>query len=430
MEVIVLDNGLQGRGEHSYRLLLELRDALSRRHIMHRAFGLRDADAAAIAETGAIPWFTKSLYWSSRMKLPSLRHLPSDSVTLMCNLVAGRDSYSEEATASVLNKAYRQDLERLPSSIWTRDNLIVVPAISQNQILGLVEHLRTLPASALPTVVCQLMFAPSWTPWNRNGSRGEAYYREAFARAEKLIGRSLFFTTENDALAQFYMRVFKLKTGLLPVVTQVPSGKAQPAGVIRLGFFGYSKSEKGFHLLPHAIQICRAKGLPIEFVVQIQHSNWERETIEAEKALRRIPDIEIIEGALDSEEYTLRTNAVDVTLLPYDPARFGLRGSGIYTDSVAASRPVIAAKGIYAALGIERGEAEGEIFAPYTSRALAEAIERLLPRFAELRSRAAQRACVFAARHSGDAYIDAMLQFAELRNTQKSPSLDPAGRCR
>src|SRR6201996_7866167 len=162
MEVIVLDNGFRSRGEHSYRLLLEVGEALSRRKIAHRIFGVRDADAAAVAEIGAIPWFTKSLYWSGRQRLPSLRNFTSDSLSLMRSFSAGGYNYSEEATARVLNKTYRRDLERLPSDVWTSDNLIVVPAISQNQILGLVQHLLTLPESKRPSVICQLMFAPSW----------------------------------------------------------------------------------------------------------------------------------------------------------------------------------------------------------------------------------------------------------------------------
>jgi glycosyltransferase involved in cell wall biosynthesis len=421
MEVIILDNGLQGRGEHSYRLLLEVREALSRRKIAHRIFGVRDADAAAVAEIGAIPWFTKSLYWSGRQRLPSLRNFTSDSLSLMRSFGAGGYNYSEEATSRILNKTYRRDLERLPGDVWTPDNLIVVPAISQNQILGLVQHLLTLPASKRPTVICQLMFAPTWTPWNRNGCHGESYYHEAFALAAPLIGQSLFFTTENDALAQLYLQLFKLETGLLPIVTQMPNASSEPEGAVRLGFFGYSKSEKGFHLLPEAIELCRARKLPVQFVVQIQHTNWEPETIEAEKTLRRITGIELIDGTLDADEYSRQINEIDATLLPYDPLRFGLRGSGIYTESVAAGRPIVATKGIYAALGIERGEAVGEIFAPYTGEALADAIERLVPRVTEFQSRAARGARDFAARHSGDAYIDAMLRFTHRETSGAEP---------
>ncbi len=227
--------------------------------------------------------------------------------------------------------------------------------------------------------------------------------------ADKLVGNSLFFTTENDALAEVYRRELRIDTTILPVALPVfwlPQTKAKN---VWLGLFGYSKTEKGFHLLPEVIEICRAKQLPVHFVVQIQHSNWKKATIAAERRLRRMPDVELIDRTMNNSEYAERTNAVDITFLPYDPERFGLRGSGIFTEPVAAGRPIIAAQGIYVATSIERGEAEGEIFAPYDAMALAAAIERLLPRLSECQDRAVERAAKFARWHSGDAYSDVLL---------------------
>ncbi|QAY94861.1 hypothetical protein CWB41_03145 [Methylovirgula ligni] len=410
MDVIVLDNGLVSCGEHSYQLLMEVCDALSQRSISYRVFGMKGMDAAVVRDIGAKPWFSRSLYWGYRRRFPSRRNFLGDTFAMARNFVQRRRTFSEPSTWRVLNEVYRRDLARLPPDVWRHDNVIVVPGISQNQILGLVRHLLSLPWAALPNVVCQLMFTPNWTPWDQIGERGTAYYRQAFDLAGELIGKSLFFTTENEALAKIYTQQFGIKTTLLPIVLRAAQARPKPQGRVRLGFFGYSKSEKGFHLLPGAIEICRARNLPVDFIVQIQHSNWERETVEAEQKLRRLSGIELVEGIMDSAEYAQRTNAVDVTLLPYDPGRFGQRGSGLYTEAVAAGRPVIAARGIYAATEIESGVAEGEIFAPYTSEALADAIERLLPHLAESQSKAAQGAPDFASRHSGAAYVDVILK--------------------
>ena len=412
MDVIVLDNGLVSCGEHSYQLLMEVCDALSQRSISYRVFGMKRMDAAVVRDIGATPWFSRSLYWGYRRRFPSKRNFIGDTFAMARNFVQRRRTFSEQSTWRVLNEVYRRDLARLPPDVWQRDNIIVVPGISQNQILGLTRHLLSLPWAALPNVVCQLMFAPNWTPWDQTGERGAAYYRQAFDLARELIGKSLFFTTENEALAKLYLQQFGIETTLLPIVLRAPQAQPNPKGTVRFGFFGYSKSEKGFHLLPEAIEICWARNLPVDFTVQVQHSNWERETIEAEQKLRRLSGIELIEGVMSSAEYAQITNAVDVTLLPYDPDRFGLRGSGLYTEAVAAGRPVIAARGIYAATEIESGVAEGEIFAPYTSEALADAIERLLPHLAESQSKAAQAAREFASRHSGAAYVDVILKLA------------------
>lgn len=407
MEIIVLDNGLRSRGEHSYHLLIEICKAMSRRGIPYRVFGTKRMERAIIADIGALPHFTGSLY---KGKFPPFREFVPKMWSLLRDFVGRRSIYSEKRTWRLLNETYQRDLARLPADVWKRGNLIVVPAISQNQIFGLVRHLLSLPQEALPKVVCQLMFTPSWTPWGLNGQFGEAYYRDAFRLADGLINRSLFFTTENEALAEVYRREFKIQTTLLPIPLRFFPSSSSTERKTRLGFFGYSKTEKGFHLLPEAIALCQAKQLPVTFVIQIQHGNWEKQTIETEKRLRRMRGITFIEGTMSSADYAEKTNAVDVTLLPYDPERFGWRGSGLFTEAVGAGRPIIAAQGIYAAKSIEREEAEGEIFAPYTAAALTAAIERLLPRLAECRERAASRADNFARHHSGDAYVDVLLR--------------------
>lgn len=361
------------------------------------------------ADIGAHLHFRRSLYCGSLP--PPGEFLPRASAYLGA-LLRKDPVYSEEATWHRHNEIYAQDLARLPSDVWRRENLVVLPGVSQNQLQGLVRHLLSLPRQDLPKIVCQLMFTPNWTPWGRNGTLGADFYRKAFQLAEGLTDQKLFFTTENEALAEVYRRDFGIKTRLLPVAFGAACAPKAAGDVIRLGFFGYSKAEKGFHLLPEAIALCQARGLPVTFVVQIQHDRWEKETIAAERSLRRLPGVELIEGTMDSMAYAQTTNAVDVTLLPYDPERFGPRGSGLFTEAVAAGRPIIAAGGTFAATRIECGEAEGEIFAPYDSTSLANAIGRLLPRLAACRARAAQQTEAFARCHSGEAYVDVLMSFA------------------
>lgn len=412
MEVIVLDNGLVGRGEHSYQLLLEVCGALARRAVSYRVFGLRRMDDAVMADIGAIPWFRRSLYWAmvagSRCCPISRQAALRWRVTLRrCggSTAKTRPGGFQTTPTGGISKSCRRMSGAAEISLSC-------PGISQNQILGLVQQLLSLPRETLPKVVCQLMLPPNWTPWHRNGEHGDAYYRQAFELAGGLIGTALFFTAENGAVADMYLKRFGIVTKLLPIATRAPQRAPRPGVRTRLGFFGYSKSEKGFHLLPETIAICLRRNLAVDFIVQVQHTRWESETIEAERKLRRFPGVEIVEGAMDVSRYVQMTNAADVTLLPYDPQRFGLRGSGIYTEAVVAGRPIIAAKGLYAAVQIERGEAEGEIFAPYGSEPLANAIEKLLPRLSECRARAASRAAEFASRHSCDAYVEVLLNLA------------------
>jgi glycosyltransferase involved in cell wall biosynthesis len=371
---------------------------------------MKSIDPTIVAEIGAVPHFSLSLYQSER---------PTSSERCLLRLFAlarGRafDAAipSERRSARVLNAAYEQDLAALPPDIWSSEKLIVAPAISQNQIVGLVRTLRAKADHERPRVVCHLMFAPNWTPWGRAGKLGQRLYRKAFALAGPMIGKTLFFTTENEAIAGLYRDQYGIETSILPV----PFGDTEPAapcsGRPAFGFFGYSKCEKGFHLLPQAIEICRAHGLDVNFTIQLQHSGWEPATVAAERALRQIPGVRLVEGMLSHEEYTVETGKIDAMLLPYDPVLFGLRGSGIFTQSVAAGRPVIASAGTFAGASIAGGKAEGEVFSPQDSTALATAIMRLCSRLADSRARAAKLAKAFAHKHSAEAYVDLLLAHA------------------
>jgi glycosyltransferase involved in cell wall biosynthesis len=411
MEVIFLDNGLISQGEHSYTLAAKLAGALSRRNLRYRMFGVQSLDRSITEELGASPHFKRSLYDGedfsrAEQKLRSL-------TAIFRGRRASGPIRSERKTWATLNASFEEDLGSLPSCVWNSDNLVVVPAISQNQILGLIRYLLRQPEERLPRVVCQFMFPPHWTPWGQVGRRGEEYYRDAFRLADPLLDRFLFFTVENKAMQALLKRDFGIRAEILPIPFDGSPRTENRDGTVRLGFFGYSKCDKGFHLLPKAIALCQHQRLAVEFLIQIQHSGWEQQTVAAEHDLRALKNVRLAEGVLTGSDYAAWMSQTDVTLLPYDPIAFGAaRGSGIFTESVAAGRPVIASKGTFAGASVENNDAEGEVFAPYTSEELAAAIARLIPRLLDSRVRAARRAETFARDHSADAYVDVLLRHA------------------
>jgi glycosyltransferase involved in cell wall biosynthesis len=408
MELIFLDNGLISKGEHSYTLAAKLAGSLARRSLRYRMFGAKSLAQSIADELAAIPHFQHSLYDGADFPR-GLQRLRSVAAFLR-RAPARVPVRSERKTWKLLNESFEADLTSLPTDVWNSANLVVVPAISQNQILGLIRFLLRQPEGRLPRVVCQLMFPPSWTPWGEIAAHGEQFYKDAFRLAAPLLGRVLFFTVENEAMQALMEKDFGVGTKVLPVPFDASPRKGNPEGPVRLGFFGYSKCDKGFHLLPKAIELCQRQGLDAEFIIQIQHSGWEQRISEADLALRVLKSVRVVEGVLSSADYAAWTSRIDVMLLPYDPIAFGeARGSGIFTESLAAGRPIIASKGTFAGTSVENNQAEGEVFAPYTSEELAAAIARLMPRLPACNTKAAERAKVFAREHNADANIDVLL---------------------
>jgi glycosyltransferase involved in cell wall biosynthesis len=419
--IILLDNGLVSQGSHSYHISIEVCRELAERKLSYQLFAARSAELGVLQDLNAVPHFEHTLYdhvyelvelsWLGRkLKAFWSPRRPADTE-------GARPQPSEAKTYKDLNRSYELDLQVLPSEIWRRDNVVVVMAIMQNQLAGLISHMRRLKPEHRPLVICQLMFTPSWTPWTWPSEMGADFYRAAFKEAEGLIGDRLVFVTENQALKDQYAREYGICTEVLPI----PLGSAHlhavkqqtTGGPVQLGFLGYSKAEKGFHLLPAAIEICNQRGLPVFFNIQVQHGGWEQIVVEAEATLRKSERVRLIEGVLESYAYYKESEALDITLLPYDPIKFGLRGSGIFTESIVAGRPIVAAEGTWAARGIERGEAEGERFAPYTAGAFADAIERLVTNLETRKKVAQEKASVYAKVHGGAAFVDAVLAISQ-----------------
>jgi glycosyltransferase involved in cell wall biosynthesis len=433
MQIVLLASSMSNRGEHSYRLIEEVTTALHARDLRYRIFAAKSIEPEVAASTAVVPHFTHGLYdydcvynnlgpiltdtsfrWLDRLwgGSPALEFL----ATQLHGLKSGQwpDDQGkyiplEYRDWKALNQSYCEDLAALPADVWAPNNLIVVTATSQNQLGGLVEFLLKQEPDRIPRTICNLMFPPNWSPSGRLARLGAKFYAAAFKRAAPLIGKKLFFTTENEAMAKLYRSDFGIEPDILPVPLRATRRPRAVENTIRLGFYGYSKRDKGFHLLPETAAICQRERLDVEFHIQLHHSQWEKTTIEAERALRNQSSVCLIEGALSSEDYIAATNKADIVLLPYDPVLFGMRGSGVFTESVTAGRPIVASEGTFAAESIKKGEAQGEIFAPYNARAFVNAIARLLPRLSACNERAAAQAEAFARGHDGEAYVGVLL---------------------
>jgi glycosyltransferase involved in cell wall biosynthesis len=409
MDVAILDNGLRGFGEHSFSLLQIVSAAFEARDIRTQIFCYRRADPAVMRELKAAPHFRDYLYSG---RLPGVAETLTKIPATLAGLLRGRPAFSEARTAALGNRRFHDDLAALPASIWRTGNLVVIPAISQNQIGGLVDFLNAQSEDCGSRVVCQLMMNVDWTPWAKRGALASTLYGAAFGRTHARARDRLRFTAENEPMAASYREAFGVEVSILPVPLALDRPQRVSAARPRIGFFGYSKSEKGFALLPEAIERCRAAGVDADFVIQVQHDGWEAETISADRRLRSIPGLDLIVGELERDAYIALSNDIDATLLPYDPVRFGQRGSGIMTEAIAAGRPIVASEGIFAATLIRRGEAVGEIFEPYTAGALAEAIGRLVAGLDDARTAALAVAAAYRATHDGGAYVNAVLALA------------------
>ena len=113
--------------------------------------------------------------------------------------------------------------------------------------------------------------------------------------------------------------------------------------------------------MPAAVDICQRQGHSFDFIVQINHDEFDAITTRAAQALRLNQTVSPIIGPMDLEEYYRVLDFCDVVLLPYDPSMYRFRGSGLFAEAVAYGKPVIVSAGTAMENAADRGDCVARI---------------------------------------------------------------------
>jgi hypothetical protein len=163
------------------------------------------------------------------------------------------------------------------------------------------------------------------------------------------------WVSDTQGLADQYRKILGqpvLRVGILvdQAVTREKSQEAKPHH-IHASFLGESRIEKGFHLLPKAIELVRQSNppQPIKFFIQIAPIPTETsKAIDgaiAQLKLMQGDDLILIDGVLSSEDFNRLILATDLALAPYEPSQYQRRSSGFVTACSTAGAIIVARAG-------------------------------------------------------------------------------------
>lgn len=353
MRLIILDNALHDVGSHSFNNTAALSRTARARGAGVEAFGCATMPSNVRGALGAVPHFRAAMY----------------------DAVSGDPFLQDIENWLSLNETYLDDLRRLPPDVFGPDALILVPAVMQNQIDGVCRFIADDVSGS--TYALQLMFEETWTPWGRIVVGGEIFYKAAIERIRDRVGRSVHLFSETEETARRHAANLGLPVGVLPAPVEAPAGgpvvRSGEAGRLRFGYLGYSKMEKGFHLLPGAVARPDIASTA-DFIVHVNHHHWEDAVISAEAELRVHPHVKTVTGQLDRRQYYRLFDYCDVILVPYDPARYGERGSGVVAEAISLGKPIVTSAGTWGAVAARRGDCAGVVMASWDPDGLADAI--------------------------------------------------------
>jgi len=183
-------------------------------------------------------------------------------------------------------------------------------------------------------------------------------------------------------------------TGALPE-------KADLRPTPRIGVLNFSRGGK---LHAAAIEAARRTEDRVDWVIHMHPS--ARRTRKLRPLVGQAPRLEVIEGALPSDEYNELVASLDAMLLPYDAESYRLKMSGMVIDAMCqAVIPLAPADSAPAA--VMAAEGLGVTFEPGDADGIMAAVEEFLGRREALAARALSRAPDCRKRHTAAGFLAA-----------------------
>ena len=245
---------------------------------------------------------------------------------------------------------YGDDLCRfIEAARLERGDVVLLPTIGPRELLGLASLLRRSAAARALAWRVVLRYPP-------NARTDEKVLRLALRRLED-GGADVGLFTDTRPLASAYGMLLGWAPAVLPIPVEPDFARRErPDGGLTVGYFGDARSEKGFCLLPDLVRRVRAlkpTGPAIRFIVQTNFSIADGETAAASALtdLEGLADehLTLIDGPFDPDGYRRNFHAADVVLIPYDPAAYDARSSGVFMEAIAAGTPALVSAGSWMA---------------------------------------------------------------------------------
>ena len=263
------------------------------------------------------------------------------------------------------------------------------PRTRSVRILWLLEEL------GLPYEIEKVAFGPKPKPFGQDTPFGKVPaliddFRQRFTAAD--ANTTLQFVPWQQ-LADFYRPLIGLEVGAMPapgllMPARGPRHRAgdRPPTVLCIGF---ANRPKGYGLLPEAIEQVLGHR-DVRFLIHgiVKGSDAEDDQPIFDRLATLDDRVTVRQDVLSDRDYATLLGEADLLLLPYDPAVYRTRGSGVFTDARKIGLPVVAT-GTAAFAGPAFEQGWGVAIAEHSASGVAAAVLTALERLDDLTSRAA-----------------------------------------
>ena len=315
------------------------------------------------------------------------------------------------------NNSFEHELrDALPESAVQPGDVFVMHTTSFVHLVGLYRWYRDLQVPQVSLRV--LLRYPAYT--HAEGQRELTELLCGFGlRLFKDLpeDKDVRFFTDWSRLSQYYLELSGIQMDVLPISIDSPSfpkvQRPSPAAErpLRFGFIGNGRADKGFSLLPEAIQTYRAARIAAghpddEFLVQATDGGPE-----IIQQLEQIPGVQLLHDFVVGADYQQRIQQCDVVLVCYDPVAYHLRSSHILVEALGLGCAVITTQGTWMSDEIRShlGFPVGTLVEQFNAPSLADAMVRFAANADYFLANAAFASNAVRLKHNSIAFMDFLL---------------------
>lgn len=372
VKALIIDPAVHSQGGHHYNAVLRLQAELAKRGFAAPCLGSAYADAQVVRDLACTPTFTRSVY--------------------------GRTYASPQEFAGSVEETSRNLAQGLARH-GRKADLLILPCCDQVLAASIARTFARRRLRAAPHLLLWLLYAPHHllpTDDPRALALGTEC-RDAFSALTASLGTTerLHVHSETEQMAGFYRALLGLEVAtapgpglVLPARHARPSAAGRPPTVLCIGF---ANRPKGYRLLPDAIATVLHRRRDVRFMVHgiVKGSDAEGDQAIFDELSALGDRVAVRQDVLSDQDYATLLTEADLLLLPYDPAVYLTRGSGVFTDARKVGLPVVAT-GACAFARPAFAEGWGVAITDYGPAGVAAAVLTALERLDDLSSRAAR----------------------------------------
>lgn len=149
-----------------------------------------------------------------------------------------------------------------------------------------------------------------------------------------------------NAIGSEFSRLTNCPVADIPLPISVPEAvpPRQSSSSVTVVFPSSAYAQKGFSLLPDALQIAMRRRPELRATIRIANPPAAMEPV-VNRLQAMAPQVRLIHGSLPEERFYQMLSEADGVVLPYDPIVFAKRSSQILAQTAALGRPVIVIAG-------------------------------------------------------------------------------------